>query len=104
MAEAVQSVYAAQGEATLLRNEAQATAAEHLDLAKTELALFDGDRQAYSTGGNAFLFERRLQHFDKALAGVPFTLVDHRIEKADAPVLDLRPFSSATDSLAPESD
>ena len=34
--------------------------------------------------------------------GGPFTLVDHRIERADAPVLDLRrPSSSATDNLAP---
>lgn len=101
-AEAVQSINSAQDEATLLRNNAQAAAAERVDLAKSELALFDGDRQAYSTGGNSFLFERRLQHFDKALAGVPFTLVDHRIERADAPVLDLRPSSSAADTFAPE--
>jgi regulator of protease activity HflC (stomatin/prohibitin superfamily) len=103
-AEAVQTINSAQGNATLLRNEAQAAAAERLDLAKTELALFDGDRQAYSTGGKAFLFERRLQHFDKALAGVPFTLVDHRIERADAPVLDLRPSSSAADTFTPPLD
>jgi regulator of protease activity HflC (stomatin/prohibitin superfamily) len=103
-AEAVQNINSAQGNAIMLRNEAQAAAAERLDLAKTELALFDGDRQAYSTGGKAFLFERRLQHFDKALAGVPFTLVDHRIERADAPVLDLRPSSSATDTFAPPLD
>jgi regulator of protease activity HflC (stomatin/prohibitin superfamily) len=103
-AEAVQIINLAQGNATLLSNEAQAAAAERLDLAKTELALFDGDRQAYSTGGNSFLFERRLQHFDKALVGVPFTLVDHRIERADAPLLDLRPSSSATDTLSPPAD
>jgi regulator of protease activity HflC (stomatin/prohibitin superfamily)/uncharacterized membrane protein len=103
-AEAVQNINSAQGNAIMLRNEAQAAAAEHLDLAKTELALFDGDRQAYSTGGKAFLFERRLQHFDKALAGVPFTLLDHRIEKADAPWLDLRPSSSAMDTSAPALD
>lgn len=100
-AEAVQSINSAQDEATLLRNNAQAAAAERVDLAKSELALFDGDRQAYSTGGNSFLFERRLQHFDRALAGVPFTLVDHRIERVDAPVLDLRPSSSAADTFAP---
>jgi regulator of protease activity HflC (stomatin/prohibitin superfamily) len=103
-ADAVQNINSAQGNAIMLRNEAQADAAERLDLAKTELALFDGDRQAYSTGGKAFLFERRLQHFDKALAGVPFTLVDHRIERADAPVLDLRPSSGATDTFAPPLD
>ena len=103
-AEAVQNINSAQGNAIMLRNEAQAAAAERLDLAKTELALFDGDRQAYGTGGKAFLFERRLQHFDKALAGVPFTLVDHRIERADAPVLDLRPSSGAMDTSAPALD
>jgi regulator of protease activity HflC (stomatin/prohibitin superfamily) len=103
-AEAVQNINSAQGNATLLRNEAQAAAAERLDLAKTELALFDGDRQAYSTGGKAFLFERRLQHFDKALSGVPFTLVDHRIERTDAPVLDLRQSSSGSDRYVPPLD
>ncbi len=103
-AEAVQIINSAQGNATLMRNEAQAAAAERLDLAKTELALFDGDRQAYSTGGKAFLFERRLQHFDKALSGVPFTLVDHRIERTDAPVLDLRQTSSGSDRYAPSLD
>jgi hypothetical protein len=103
-AEAVQNINSAQGNATLLRNEAQAAAAERLDLAKTELVLFEGDRQAYSTGGKAFLFERRLQHFDKALSSVPFTLVDHRIERADAPVLDLRQSSSGSDRYAPSLD
>ncbi len=103
-ADAVQTINSAQGDATQMSNEAQAAAAERLDLAKTELALFDGDRQAYSAGGKAFLFERRLQHFDKALAGVPFTVLDHRIEKADAPVLDLRPASGGSDTFAPPSE
>ncbi|MGH8209077.1 MAG: hypothetical protein ACREU6_05660, partial [Steroidobacteraceae bacterium] len=89
---------------TTLLNEAQAAAAERLDLAKTELALFDRDRQAYTAGGRAFLFERRLQHFDKALAGVPFTLVDHRIDRTDAPLLDLRQSSSVSATLAPPED
>jgi regulator of protease activity HflC (stomatin/prohibitin superfamily) len=103
-ADAVQAINSAQGNATLLRNEALAAAAERVDLAKAGLALFDGDRQAYGTGGKAFLFERRLQHFNKALSDVPFTVVDHRIERADAPVLDLRPSSSAPDTFAPASE
>jgi regulator of protease activity HflC (stomatin/prohibitin superfamily) len=99
-AEAVETLNLAQGNATLTRNEAQAAAAERVDQAKAELALFDGDRQAYSTGGKAFLLERRLQHFNKALSRVPFTVIDHRIERTDAPVLDLRPSSSARDTFA----
>lgn len=103
-AEAAQTINSAQGNATLIRNEAQAAAAERLDLAKTQLALFEGDRQAYSTGGKAFLFERRLQHFDNALAGLAFTVIDHRIERTDAPILDLRSPSSAPSSFAPPED
>lgn len=103
-AEAVQEINSAQADATLRRNEALAGAAERDDQAKAELALFDGDRQAYNAGGKAFLLERRLQHFNKALSGLPFTLVDHRIDRADAPVLDLRPPSSARDTFAPGAD
>jgi regulator of protease activity HflC (stomatin/prohibitin superfamily) len=103
-AEAVQNINSAQGNATLMRDEALAAAAERVDQAKAELALFDGDRQAYNTGGKAFLLERRLQHFNKALSGVPFTLVDHRIDRTDAPVLDLRPSSGARDTFVPPSD
>lgn len=99
-AEAAQMINLAQGNATVMRNEAEGAATERVDLAKTELALFDGDRQAYNSGGKAFLLERRLQHFNKVLADVPFTVVDHRIDRADAPVLDLRPSSSARDSFA----
>jgi regulator of protease activity HflC (stomatin/prohibitin superfamily) len=103
-AEAVESINSAQADATRVRNEAQAAAAERLDRAKAELALFEGDRRAYSAGGKAFVFERRLQHFDKALSGVPFTLLDHRIDRADAPVLDLRPSSRPADTFAPASN
>lgn len=102
-AEAVESINSAQDSATLMRNTALAAAAERVDLAQVELTVFDADRQAYRGGGPSFLLERRLQHFNKALAGVPFTLVDHRIERADAPILDLRPSGSASDSLEPAS-
>ena len=103
-ADAVQSINSAQDDATLKRNDALAAAAERVDLAKAELALFAGDRQAYSFGGQAFLLERRLQHFNKALAGVPFTLVDHRIDRADAPVLDLRPSPGIPETFVPPAE
>jgi regulator of protease activity HflC (stomatin/prohibitin superfamily) len=105
-AEAAQTMNSAQGNATLLRNDALAAAAERVDVAKTELALFDGDRQAHATGGASFLFERRLQHFDRALAHSRFTIIDHRIEKAGTPLLDLRPppFSQDTFMPPPEND
>jgi hypothetical protein len=92
----------AQAEATKLRNVAVAAAAERISQANAELALFSGDRQAHQVGGAAFLLERHLQHFDKAVAGIPFTVVDHRISRDTAPTLDLRPSSNFMDSTVPE--
>jgi regulator of protease activity HflC (stomatin/prohibitin superfamily) len=105
-AEAVQTMNSAQSEATTLHNEATAAAAERVGAANTELALFDGDRQAHRMGGPAFLLERRLQRFNQVLRRTRFTIVDHRIEKANAPLLDLRPapFSPDTFSAPPEPD
>ncbi len=105
-AEAAQTMNSAQSDATTLHNEATAAAAERVGAARTELALFDGDRQAHRIGGPAFLLERRLQRFNQVLRRTRFTVVDHRIEKANAPLLDLRPapFSPDTFSAPPEPD
>ena len=74
------------------RNEAAAAAAERVDTAKAATALFAGDRQAYATAGQAFLFERRIEHLDTGLSKMPLIIVDHRIKRDDALTLDLRPF------------
>ncbi|MEA3178582.1 MAG: hypothetical protein QOI59_2105 [Gammaproteobacteria bacterium] len=105
-AEAVETMNSAQSDANTLHNEATATAAERVGAAKTELALFEGDRQAHRVGGPSFLLERRLQRFNQVLKKTRFTIVDHRIEKAGAPVLDLRPapFSPDTFTAPPEPD
>ncbi|MDB6102222.1 MAG: hypothetical protein JWO52_2221 [Gammaproteobacteria bacterium] len=99
-AEAAETLNSAQSAAASLRNDATAAAAERVGAAKAELALFAGDRQAHRAGGAAFLFERRLQRFNQVLARTRFTVVDHRIEKTNGPLLDLRPPSfSAADSF-----
>ncbi len=102
-AEAVQTNNSALGNATVFRNDSLAVAAERVGAAKTELALFDGDRQAHAVGGTSFLFERRLQHFDQALIRARFTVIDHRIEKANTPLLDLRPPAFPADTFNPPS-
>jgi regulator of protease activity HflC (stomatin/prohibitin superfamily) len=100
-AEAAGTINSAQTAATTWRDQALAAAAERVDGAKAELSLFSGDRQAYVAGGQSFLLERRLQHFDKALGSIPLVVIDHRINKADAPTLDLRP-SLSMDAPIPE--
>jgi regulator of protease activity HflC (stomatin/prohibitin superfamily) len=100
-AEAAGTLSAAQTAATTIRDQALAAAAERVDGAKAELALFQGDRQAYLAAGRSFLLERRLQHVDKALRSTPLVVIDHRINKPDAPTLDLRP-SLSMDAPIPE--
>ncbi|HTW35267.1 MAG TPA: SPFH domain-containing protein [Rhizomicrobium sp.] len=94
-ANAVTEVKQAQQTATTTRDEAVAAAAERVDAAKAATALFAGDRQAYASGGASFVFERRLEHLDKALAKLPLTIIDHRISRDDALTLDQRPSASA---------
>ena len=94
-ANAVTVVKQAQQTATTTRDEAAAAAAENVDAAKTATALFAGDRQAYAIGGASFVFERRLEHLNKALAKLPLTVIDHRISRDDALTLDQRPGPSA---------
>jgi len=101
-AAAIRAVKEAEQTATTARDEALSAAAERVEEARTELTLFQGDRQAHIAGGQSFLFERRLDRLDKSLAETPLVIVDHRISPAEAPTLDLRtPSSALTDAGQP---
>lgn len=81
----------AQQEAHLLTSAAEATSAEALSAANAESIRFAADRAAYGTGGRAFLLERWYGNLDRALAqGGALTIIDHRLNPAQAPILDLR--------------
>jgi regulator of protease activity HflC (stomatin/prohibitin superfamily) len=92
----------AQQQAIRARNEAAGQAAERIDQAKAALSLFNGDHQAYLAGGDAFLFERRLEHLGKGLGILPLVIIDHRISHDDALTLDLRPLSAGASNYVPE--
>jgi regulator of protease activity HflC (stomatin/prohibitin superfamily) len=72
---------------------ARATAAETLGAAQTTLARFTADRDAAKAGGRAFLLERYFTDLSGALARAPKTIIDHRLNWPEAPVLDLRPLA-----------
>jgi regulator of protease activity HflC (stomatin/prohibitin superfamily) len=99
--EAVRAEKSAEEEATKTRNVASADAAEQIYQAHTAKTLFDGDRQAYATGGHAFLLERWLGHLSKALALAPLVIVDHRMIGPNAPTVDLRHFGGTSPSASP---
>jgi regulator of protease activity HflC (stomatin/prohibitin superfamily) len=102
--EATATIREAESNATSLRNGAAAAAAELVNQAKVDTALFLGDVQASRQNGAAFLFERRLSAVSNAIReGMPLTIIDHRIGPAQMPTLDLRP-SGKTPSTVPDND
>jgi regulator of protease activity HflC (stomatin/prohibitin superfamily) len=75
---------------------AHAAAAETVAAAHTQAIRFTADQQADRAGGPSFLLERYFFALGSALARAPKTIIDHRLNWPEAPVLDLRPFSAAT--------
>ncbi len=80
----------AQQEAHQLVTASAAKAAETLDAANTEAYQFKADRRAYAEAGRAFLLERSNRRIAGALAQRPLTIVDHRLNSSQAPIMDLR--------------
>jgi regulator of protease activity HflC (stomatin/prohibitin superfamily) len=75
---------------------AAAGAAETVQTAQAEAVRFDADRAAYAQGGRAFLLERYLGNLASALVTAPLTIIDNRLDAATAPIIDLRPYATAT--------
>ena len=74
----------------------QATAAEVVSAARADRTRSDADALAYKAGGEAFLLERYLGILRQVLAKSPLEIVDHRLQRQDASMFDLRsavPFS-----------
>ncbi len=83
-----------------LHDEATGDAAEQLGEAKSAQTLFDADHQGYLEGGRSFLAERWLGHLQSDLARSPLVIVDHRLQGAGAPTVDLRSFARPGDAPA----
>jgi len=80
----------AQQDAYQRMSAANAKAAEIRQTANAAAYRFDADRRAYAAGGKAFLDERFFGNLDAALSKIPVTILDHRLNSAEGPVLDLR--------------
>lgn len=90
---AFQRTKAAATEATRDRDEAAAAAAETLAKADAERQLFDADDTAYRRDGQAFLLERWFDRVRTALRRTELVVLDHRLDGARAPTIDLRDFA-----------
>lgn len=100
------SIAAERGRAIVVRSQsrqygfeqmaaASAGASETVGAADIALTRFAADRDAAKAGGHAFLLERYFASLSSALGKSPMTIIDHRLNWPEAPVLDLRPLSGA---------
>jgi regulator of protease activity HflC (stomatin/prohibitin superfamily) len=81
----------AQQTVTYELDAARGKAAATLGKARSDAALFAGDKQAYQVGGQAFLLERWFSDLVRALGDTELLIVDHRLAGGPAPTIDLRP-------------
>jgi regulator of protease activity HflC (stomatin/prohibitin superfamily) len=88
----------AQQESHQLLTAAAARADETLAIANATAYQFNADRRAYAEAGRAFLLERSNRDIVAALVRTPLTIIDHRLNAAQAPILDLRVIGA---SIAP---
>jgi regulator of protease activity HflC (stomatin/prohibitin superfamily) len=87
---ATQNLNIAQQESIRIADDAQAQAAETVDAAEIAEQRFSADRTAHADSGKAFLLERWLGGLSRALSKSQIIIVDHRLENAGAPTIDLR--------------
>lgn len=88
---------AAQAQQYAFDQTSQATAAGAETTARARQAgiRFDADRGAAHANSQSFTLERYLATLTGALARAPKTIIDHRLNYPEAPVLDLRPLAPA---------
>jgi regulator of protease activity HflC (stomatin/prohibitin superfamily) len=86
----------AQQESYQRTTAADAKAAEIRHAADAAAYRFNADRSAFAAGGKAFLLERFYGNLDAALSKIPVTIIDHRLNSAEGPILDLRATAAST--------
>jgi regulator of protease activity HflC (stomatin/prohibitin superfamily) len=83
----------AQQEAHELLSAANAQAIETRDTANAAAYRFSIDRRAYAQNGRSFVLERLYASLTTALRGKPLTIMDHRLNSANGPMIDMRPIA-----------
>lgn len=88
-AQTTQSI--AQRDAHNATDDAAATAAESVSAAQVDLTDITADDRPYRSASRPFLLERYFSDGRAALENVPLEIVDHRLNGANLPTIDLRP-------------
>ena len=90
----------AQQEAHQATASAEALAVEKIQGAEGDAYQFNADRQAYRAAPPAFLLERRARNLSPALKNVRLTILDHKLNPNQAPIIDLREASGMAPAMA----
>ncbi|UTH74639.1 SPFH domain-containing protein [Chromobacterium sp. IIBBL 290-4] len=98
--QAIRSLSGARQAQTEARAGAQAAAAEKQAEANAAAIAFQADRAASQAGGAAFLYERYLHNLSHGLASSRAIIIDHRLDAAGLPAIDLRRNAGAADAAA----
>lgn len=88
---AVQSAIDASSDAAEIANAAGAKARETVADAQAAATLFAADRAADARSHDSFVLERRFEELAAGLAHREVLIVDHRLQGAAEPTLDMRP-------------
>ncbi len=89
-AHATRTAGQAQQEAHQAVTAAEAASVEKVQGASGDAYQFNADRDAYRASPQAFLLERRSRNLTQSLPGVRLMILDHKLSKDQAPVIDLR--------------
>lgn len=76
--------------ATSETDSATAAAGEGISRAQVTLSRFDAEKSAYDVAGQAFLTEEYFRQLTTGIARANVLIIDHRIDGAGSPTLDLR--------------
>lgn len=91
----------AQLNASVARDQAEATAHEVKAHAQAADLRFTAEQQAYATAGRAFVLEQYLSQLSQGLAQAKLLILDHRLGANSAPTIDLRSFTLPADPSLP---
>jgi regulator of protease activity HflC (stomatin/prohibitin superfamily) len=85
-------------------DQAQALAAELIGAARSDRSQADADTLAYRDGGHAFLLERYFSNLRAALGAAPLEIIDNRLDRTAASIIDLRPPGAPAAASTPGED
>ncbi|KAA0950605.1 protease modulator HflK [Pseudomonas sp. ANT_H14] len=88
-------------QASIARDQAQATAHEVSAGAQAAGLRFRAEQKAYKEAGQAFVLEQYLSQLSQGLAQAKLLILDHRLGASGAPTIDLRSFTLPADPSLP---